>query len=44
MSLENIARNQQRRIYAEAVKAGAAPHEALQQVVDWLIAETVHGL
>ena len=34
----------QRRIYAEALKDGAAPHEALQQVVDWLIAETVQGL
>jgi carboxylate-amine ligase len=34
----------QRRIYAEAIAGGADKNEALRQVVDWLIAETLKGL
>jgi carboxylate-amine ligase len=34
----------QRRIYADAIAGGADKNEALRQVVDWLIAETVKGL
>ncbi len=33
----------QLRIYHEALEAGADETEALQQVVDWLVAETVRG-
>ena len=36
--------HRQRRIYAEATALGAAPHEALREVVDWLVAETAAGL
>lgn len=36
--------HRQRRIYAEATARGAAPHEALREVVDWLVAETAAGL
>jgi carboxylate-amine ligase len=31
-------------IYHKAISAGAENHEALEQVVDWLIAETVNGV
>lgn len=31
-------------IYRAAIASGAGEHEALQQVVDWLIAETVSGI
>ncbi len=34
----------QRRVYSQAIAKGAAPHEALAAVVDWLIAETASGL
>ena len=34
----------QLRIYHEALEAGAGQDEALEQVVDWLIAETVSGI
>jgi len=34
----------QRRVYREAVAAGATREEALKAVVEWLIAETVAGL
>ena len=33
----------QLRIYHQALEAGADENEALQQVVDWLVAETVRG-
>jgi carboxylate-amine ligase len=31
-------------VYNEAVVGGAEPREALKQVVDWLIGETLFGL
>lgn len=34
----------QRRIYREAIAGGADDTEALRAVVDWLIAETLHGI
>ncbi len=34
----------QRRVYAEALAAGAAKDEALKAVVDWLIGETQRDL
>jgi carboxylate-amine ligase len=34
----------QRRVYSEALAAGADNKEALRQVVDWLVAETVKGI
>lgn len=34
----------QRRVYSEALAAGADKKEALRQVVDWLVAETVKGI
>ena len=36
--------HRQRRIYAEATARGATPHDALGEVVDWLVAETAAGL
>ena len=36
--------DRQRAVWREATAAGAAPDEALQAVVDWLIEETRHGL
>ena len=34
----------QLRIYHDAIEEGAGEQEALEQVVDWLIAETVRGV
>lgn len=34
----------QRRVYSEVLAAGADKKEALRQVVDWLVAETVKGI
>jgi carboxylate-amine ligase len=34
----------QRRVHAEALAGGADKQEALRQVVDWLVAETVKGI
>ena len=31
-------------VYAKSIEAGAAPQEALEAVVDFLIAETVEGV
>jgi carboxylate-amine ligase len=36
--------DRQRRIYKDALAAGAAPPEALKRVVEWLAAETIAGL
>jgi carboxylate-amine ligase len=41
---EGTSSDRQRKVYADAVAAGAGPHEALIAVVDHLIAETVDGV
>ncbi len=42
--MRGTSADHQRRVFAEKKADGASDHEAMQGVVDWLIAETVHGL